>query len=231
MPTELNSIKKLARHLEAKANLKQDIYTNTFNALNLLKKEAEFMVKDLRSNMANRKRVIPLEFNNRSDFEFELKFAGDVLIFFMHSNVFDLGRHHEQMRTHYLREDEERGYCGIIHIYNFLADSFKYHRMNDSGILIGRVFINKDNHFFIEGRREMNQVGISFESDKISPTKIRQMLMASLLYTINFDLPSPPFEAIQEVNVMDFESTVDQMLMKTSKKLGFKFKAEENNIY
>ncbi len=231
MLTELNSIKKLSLHLEGKANLKQDIYTNTFNALSLIKKEAEFMVKDMRSSMMNRKRVIPLEINDRSDFEFEMKFGGDVLIFFMHSNVFDLGIHHEQMRTHYLREEPNRRFCGIIHIYNFLADSFKYQRMNDSGILIGRVFINIDNHFFIEGRREMNQVGISFESDKISSAKIRKMLMASILHTINFDLPSPPFEAIQEVNVMDFASTLDQMQMKTSKKLGFKFKAEEGNIF
>jgi len=152
-------------------------------------------------------------------------------VFFMHSNVFDLGSHHEEMRTHYLRADDERRYCGIIHIYNFLADSFKYKRMNDSGVLIGRIFVNKDNHFFIEGRREMNLVGVSFESDRISSSKIRQILMASLLYTLNFDLASPPFEMVQEVNVMDFESAVDQMQLKTSKKLGFRFQAEEGNIF
>ncbi len=231
MTTELSKMKKLARLLEAKANLKQDIYANTLNALNLLKAESEYIVKDLRNNMANRKRVIPLEFTNRGEFEFELKFAGDVLIFFMHSNVFDLGSQHELMRTHYLRSDDDRRYCGIIHIYNFLSDSFKYQRMNDSGVLIGRIFINKDNHFFIEGRREMNQVSISFENDRISASKIRQILMASLLYTINFDLASPPFEAVQEVNVMDFESAVDQMQLKTSKKLGFRFQAEEHGIF
>jgi len=231
MTTELSKMKKLARLLEAKANLKQDIYANTLNALNLLKAESEYIVKDLRNNMANRKRVIPLEFINRGEFEFELKFAGDVLVFFMHSNVFDIGSQHEQMRTHYLRSDDERRYCGIIHIYNFLSDSFKYQRMTDSGVLIGRIFINKDNHFFIEGRREMNQVSISFENDRIGASKIRQTLMASLLYTINFDLASPPFEAVQEVNVMDFESVVDQMQLKTSKKLGFKFQAEEHGIF
>lgn len=231
MSAELSRMKKLARLLEAKANLKQDIYNNTLTALNMLKAESEFIVKDLRNNMANRKRVIPLEFENKGEFEFELRFAGDVLVFFMHSNIFDIGSHHEEMRTHYLRSDDERRYCGIIHIYNFLADSFKYKRMNDSGVLIGRIFINKDNHFFIEGRREMNLVGVSFESDRISSSKIRQTLMASLLYTLNFDLPMPPFELVQEVNVMDFESAVDQMQMKTSKKLGFRFQAEEGNIF
>ncbi len=231
MSAEFSKMKKLARLLEAKANLKQDVYNNTITVLNMLKTEAEYLVKDLRNNMANRKRVIPLEFENKGEFEFELRFAGDVLVFFMHSNVFDIGPQHELMRTHYIRADNERRFCGIIHIYNFLADSFKYKRTNDSGVLIGRLFINKDNHFFIEGRREMNLVGISFESDKISSMKIRQILMASLLYTLNFDLASPPFEMVQEVSVMDFESAIDQMKIKTSKKLGFRFKSDDGDIF
>ncbi|NLL27403.1 MAG: hypothetical protein GX259_01265 [Bacteroidales bacterium] len=227
---EFSKMKKLARLLEAKANLKQDIYDNTLNALNMLKKESEFMVKDLRNNMANQKRVIPLEFIDRSAFEFELKFAGDVLVFFMHSNVFDLGPRHEEMRSLYLKKDNDRRYCGIIHIYNFLADSFKYNRMNDSGVLIGRIFINKNNHFFIEGLREMNMICTSFENDKISSTNVRRILMASLLFTINFDLPTPPYELVQEVNLQDFTNTLDQMQMKTGKKMGFRFLSEEKNI-
>ena len=146
----------------------------------------------------------------------------------MHSNVFDLD--HEEMRSLYLKKDNDRRYCGIIHIYNFLADSFKYNRMNDSGVLIGRIFINKNNHFFIEGLREMNMICTSFENDKISSTNVRRILMASLLFTINFDLPTPPYELVQEVNLQDFTNTLDQMQMKTGKKMGFRFLSEEKNI-
>ena len=45
------------------------------------------------------------------------------------------------MNTSYVKEDKNRSYCGVIHLYNFLADSFKYNRLNDVGYLIGRVFI------------------------------------------------------------------------------------------
>ena len=226
----MSKIKQLSRHIEKKANMKQDIYLNTLEAFNLLKKETEFIIEDLRKNMANRKRVVPLTFTDRGDFEFELQFAGDVLIFYMHTNVFDLGRHHETSRTHYIRSDDDRRYCGIIHIYNFLADSFKYKRFNDSGILIGRVFVNKDKHFFIEGKREMNQAAISFANDKVSAAKMRNILLQSILCTVNFDLPSPSFANIQDVNVYDFENAIGQSRIKTSKRLGFKFQAEEKKI-
>ena len=54
--------------------------------------------------------------------------------------------------------------------------------------------------------------------------------MASLLYTLNFDLASPPFEMVQEVSVMDFESAIDQMKIKTSKN-GFRFKSDDGDIF
>ena len=224
------NLKQLSRHLEKKANMKQDIYLNTMEAFTMLKNETAYIIKDVRNNMANRKRVIPLKFNDRGDFEFDLKFGGDVLIFYMHSNIFDLGRQHEVSRTHYIRSDENRRYCGIIHIYNFLADSIKYNRLNDSGILIGRIFINKDKHFFIEGKREMNQAAISFSTDKLSSSKMRKVLMSSILFTVNFDLPSPAFDNIQEVNLYDFENAAGQSRLKTSKKLGFKFHADKKTI-
>ena len=226
----MSKIKLLSRHIERKANMKQDIYLNTLEAFNMLKKETEFIIGDLRKNMANRKRVIPLVFNDRGEFEFELQFAGDVLIFYMHTNVFDLGRHHEVSRTHYIRTEEERRFVGIIHIYNFLADSFKYNRFNDSGILIGRIFVNKEKHFFIEGKREMNQAAINFATDRVSTTKMRNVLLQSILCTVNFDLPSPDFDNVSEVNVYDFQNEIGQSSIKTSKKLGFRFQAEENKI-
>ena len=76
----------------------------------------------------------------------------------------------------------------------------------------------------------MNMICTSFENDKISSTNVRRILMASLLFTINFDLPTPPYELVQEVNLQDFTNTLDQMQMKTGKKMGFRFLSEEKNI-
>ena len=65
-------------------------------------------------------------------------------------NVFDFEKTHKVHRTSYVKKDKGNFYCGMINVYNFLADSFKYNRVKDSGYLVGRLFINQDLHFFVE---------------------------------------------------------------------------------
>lgn len=226
-----DNLKNLAKHLEKKANLKQDVYENTLKAFKMLKDEAQWVIKDLRTNMANKKRVIPLEYTSKGDFEFELKFAGDVLIFYMHSNVFEFPVYHEISKLPYVRADRKRAFCGVINIYNFLADSFKYNRINDVGLLIGRLFINDENHFFVEGRRELNQVSIEFAENKISISKVREVLRNAIWSTIDFDLQIPPYEFYSQVMVSDFQNEVDQLQLKTSKRLGFRSQNEKDKIF
>ena len=55
----------------------------------------------------------------------------------------------------------------MINIYNFLADSFKYNRLNDVGYLVGRVFLNKDLHYFVEGKRQLGFLYNDFVNDKL----------------------------------------------------------------
>ena len=56
--------------------------------------------------------------------------------------------------TKYVQKDELNSYSGIINIYNFLTDSFKYDRIDDLGYLVGRLFINRHSHYFVEGKRQ-----------------------------------------------------------------------------
>ena len=100
------------------------------------------MASEFHTKHKDEKNLVPFEFHDKSEFEAELRFGGDVLIFFMHTNIFEFSRDHEVMKTSYVREDPDRSYCGTILIFNFLADSFHYNRENDLGYLIGRIFIN-----------------------------------------------------------------------------------------
>ena len=86
-------------------------------------------------------------FENKHTQSFYLQFGSDILLFMLHSNVFAFNRDHEVMKTAYIKEDKNRAYCGQISIYNFLTDSLFYQRYNDLGYLIGRVFVNNDNHY------------------------------------------------------------------------------------
>ncbi|MEZ5145698.1 MAG: hypothetical protein R2759_01090 [Bacteroidales bacterium] len=132
------------------------------------------------------------------------------------------------MKTPYINEDIERSYCGVINIFNFLSDSFKYQRMNDAGYLIGRLFVNKDMHYFVEGKRELGFLYSNFGTSEVNAENIADILESAIYYTINFDLLVPPYDNIKEVMVQDFITALDSMQMKTGKRMGFRFQADIN---
>jgi len=212
--------------LVKKATLKQVVYKKTLDSLNLLKDGMKYLVDQYQHVNSEEAKKIPFTYKDRSEFETELKFAGDTLVFMMHTNIFEFPRTHEVMKTPYIQEDKDRSYCGIISIYNFLSDSFKYNRLNDVGYLIGRLFINKDMHYFVEGKREIGFLYNSFGNSKMDPVSACEILESSIYYTINFDLLTPPYENVKAVSVQEFISAVDSLHMKTGKRLGFKFQAD-----
>jgi hypothetical protein len=225
MKTDKKS-EKVFKSLVNKGILKQTVYKNTLTALDFFKKqmaELSQLYFDLDMDASRR---IPFVFKDRGEFEAELRFAGDTLVFMMHSNVFEFSRDHTVMKTPYILEDKERSYCGVINIFNFLNDSFKYQRMNDVGYLIGRIFVNKDNHYFVEGKREIGFLYSNFRTSVINEENIREILLSAISYTINFDLLVPPYDNIKEVTVGEFISTINSMQIKTGKRLGFKFQAD-----
>ncbi len=224
---EKKRIEEIANIINHKGNLKLDIYDNTLAVMAILKEEAQKIIEELHSIRIASKHLIPLEFNDKGDFEFEIKFAGDVLIFMMHTNVFQFSRYHEIMKTPYIKKDNDRSYCGLINIYNFLADSFKYNRVNDSGYMIGRLFVNKENHYYIEGKREISMIYNDFAKSKISSSTVREILLSSILYTVNFDLLTPPYDDVKIVSVYEMQETIENLRIKTGKRLGFKFQADQ----
>jgi len=225
--SEKNRIKEIAETISRKGSLKLDVYENTLETMKLLKEEAHKIIEELGEIRLKSRHNILLEFNDKSDFEYEIKFAGDILIFMMHTNVFEFSRYHEIMKTPYIKNDKERSYCGMINIYNFLADSFKYKRINDTGYMIGRLFVNKEKHYYIEGKREIAMIYNDFAKSVISRDTLREILLSAILYTINFDLLTPPYDEVKVVSVYEMQETIENMRIKTGKRLGFKFQADQ----
>ncbi|MCF8228454.1 MAG: hypothetical protein K9G58_13665 [Bacteroidales bacterium] len=225
--SELTPDAPLSEALLKKAGLKQNVYQHTLNTFLLFKDAIQSIVKEHRAKYPEKENHIPFEYKIKGDFEIELKFAGDILIFLMHTNIFEIPRDHLVMKSSYLKEDRERSYCGIINIYNFLADSFKYKRVNDVGYLIGRVFINKDMHYFIEGKREIGLLYNNFHTAVMDEKAAREIVASAIRYTINFDLLTPPFDTVKEITVHDIQSALDNISLKTAKRMGFKFQADE----
>ncbi len=218
----------LYESLREKSLLKQDVYRKTQQSFETFRNIIRNLV-DSYDNEYIGKEKVDFEMSDGDDFRIQLHFGGDVLIFMLHTNIFQFPRLHEVMKTRYISEDSQRSYCGVINIYNFLADSFRFNRYNDLGYLIGRVFINKDIHYFIEGKREIGQLYNNFETSVLDNSSITDIIKSAIQYTVNFDLLTPPYDEVKLVRVGDMQAESDIKLV-TGKRLGFRFQADHVEI-
>ncbi|MBL4707704.1 MAG: hypothetical protein JKY48_04615 [Flavobacteriales bacterium] len=218
---------KIVDTVKNKASLKQKIYRNTLDAFNLFKEHSKQLVEELVKEAASFDEGVYVSYQEKGLFEFQLKIGGDIILFHMHTNVFDFDRSNALWKTSYLKEDASRSFCGIINIYNFLSDSLKYNRYDDSGYLIGRTFVNQENHFFVEGKRQLNFIHNDFVSQSINPDAIRNIVQQAILYSMDFDLYTPPYDHVQEISVGQLLNEAAGMRVKTGKRVGFKFSFEE----
>jgi len=209
-----------------KSELKQEVYHATQESFNLFRDITRDINQQFEASNQARKSDIRFEFADRGDFEFQISFGGDILLFMMHSNIFEFSRDHQVMKTPYIREDATRSYCGIIHIYNFLADSFTYQRDNDLGYLIGRVFINRERHYFIEGKRELGMLFNNFNTSVINNESVQSIVESAIEYTTNFDLLTPPYDEVKLVSVGEMRASMDKKSIVTGKRLGFRFQSD-----
>lgn len=218
----------LLEALVIKSNVKQKVYENTFITFNILKKVLKQLETDYLSKIKDAIPAVSLPvYKERGPFEAEFKIAGDLLIFSMHSNVFEFDDKHPVWKTAYIKDDPLRSYCGTINIYNFLADSFKYNRANDLGYLVARIFVNKENHFFVEGKRQADEVVKDYAMDTISPGVIRQIVETAIQYCIEFDLLVPPYDQVKMATVDQMNQKMSNSKMITGKRLGFSFNSDD----
>lgn len=224
---EKEDFKKIVNTVKNKASLKQVIYRNTLEAFSSFKNISKTVTADLMKEAAGFDDGVNVAFQEKGEFEFQLKIGGDIVLFHMHTNVFDFDKSNALWKTSYLKEDASRSFCGIINVYNFLSDSLKYNRYEDSGYLIGRIFINKDNHFFVEGKRQLNFIHNDFISQTMNKEDVLNIIQQSILYSMDFDLFTPPYQHVQEISVGHLLNEASGMRMKTGKRVGFKFSFED----
>ena len=226
--TEKETRAALLEALIIKSTTKQTVYRNTKRTFKIVKKVLQQLETDYLSVVKDKvpAAVLP-SYKERGPFETEFKIAGDLLIFSMHSNVFEFDDKHPVWQTKYLKEDPMRSYCGTINIYNFLSDSFKYNRNNDLGYLVARIFINKDNHFFVEGKNQTDETVKDFAIDFISPGIIRQIIETAIQFSIEFDLLVPTYDQIKVATVEQMRKKITHSKMTTGKRLGFSFSSDD----
>lgn len=219
-------IKQIYDTVLAKASMKQDVYNNTLEMFKELKFVLLEVANELREHCKADNRL-DFHYRDRGDFQAELKVAGDVLIFHMHTNVFQFDRSHSVWHSSYIKENPNNSYVGIINVYNFLSDSFKYQRIADHGYLIARIFINRENHFLVQGKRQLGYLFNDFINSKMDRTHLRSIIDCAIQYTLEFDLYTPPYENMQLVTVDAIQSVTHSADLATGKRLGFRFGLED----
>lgn len=131
------------------------------------------------------------------------------------------------MENEYVKQEEDNSYCGIIDIYNFLSDSFKFNRSADEGYLIGRIFINREKCYFVEGKRQTILRPAEFGSQKITREDLIEIMETAINYAINFDPLTPPYEINKRVTVDQFNTKMDNSKFTTGKRLGYEYNLDD----
>ena len=223
---EVESYEHVIRLLKNKASVKQQIFKTTSSVFNQFKGVLQEISLDMQNDFSKIDQNVEISYTDRGDFEAQLKFSGDVLVLSMHSNVFSFPPEHEINKLKYVQEDPSRKYCGIIHLHNFLADSLKYNRSSDIGYLIGRIFINKEEHFFVDGQSQLGFLFNSFWKGKLKKEQIRKILELAIIYCMDFDLLTPPFETVRQISLEEKQYMGSNSGYPTGKRMGYKFKQE-----
>lgn len=216
--------------VKSKSILKRDIFELTIERFADLKVELAEIAEELRKDITEADPRLEVSYKDLGKFYCQLTIAGDTLLFHMHTNVFKFAKDSYYWKSGYLQEDERRGYCGTIQVYNFLADSFRFNREGDIGYMVARLFLNHENHFFVEGKSELRFLFNDFVNSKLTKKCLRKIVYEVIKGSLEFDLYSPNYRDIDEITVHDARVLKDVVSLKTGKRLGFQFGSDPNVI-
>lgn len=220
----------ILKTLRTKSCMKQDVYQRTQDMFAELKEVLQAIAIDLEQQVMDHDRRLMVAFTDKGASACELRVAGDVVIFHMHTNVFRLDQGHNLWRSSYLEEDEFRGYFGVVNVYNFLSDSFKFNRERDLGYLVARLFINKDGHFFVQGKRQLGFLYNDLAGSVLDRERLTEVLRSVILYVLEFDLLAPPYDQVNQVTVSEMNELNANLKLTTGKRLGFRFQADTEDM-
>lgn len=212
-----------------KSALKQNIADDCQVVFGEFKKIISSEIEQLKTSVTDPR--IRLSVKEKGNFEIHVLIGSDLLVFHLHTNVFRLPDENPLWGTKYLKEEDNRGYFGVIYVYNFLAESFLQNRVNDSGYLIGRMFINKDRHIMMEGQGQLGFLFRDLENTILTDEMIRAIVQSTFAFALQFDLLVPPFDFVAELSVGEIQLISDSLQLQTGKRLGFKMKSDDNDFF
>ncbi|MGE5424432.1 MAG: hypothetical protein ACM3N9_03650, partial [Syntrophothermus sp.] len=90
-----------------------------------------------------------------------------------------------------------------------------------------RIFVNRENHFFVEGKRQSSELVKDLGTDELTKENMKEIIQTAINYTINFDLLVPPYDQVKIATVEQMQVEISHSRIQTGKRLGFKFNSDD----
>jgi hypothetical protein len=212
---------KIIELLKNKASIKQDVFQHGKKAFTHLKESAKEVIQQLSESYSSIDDRVKIKYEDISEQEFRITIGGDILLFHMHTNVFQYNKSHYYWKQSYLKENKTRSYGVIIQVYNFLRDSLIRKREKDLGFLIARIFVNRENNFALESKQNLNTRYPNLSKQKFTNEVQKEIIQYLIIYSMEFELYIPSYSNVQTLSVEKALNLNKSNKMVTSKRLGF----------
>ncbi|MEO0312006.1 MAG: hypothetical protein RIQ89_1663 [Bacteroidota bacterium] len=163
-----------------------------------------------------------IEFYKKSKYEAILTVADDTLLCTLHTNAFKIDEVLQKNMGPYFEEHPDSVFCSKIRIYNFLTDSLKLNRQQDTGLLLGRIFIDQRNRFFVEGKKQLGFKYNDIQSQEFTLETAKNILIDALTIAMNIEIFIPSMESMNQVSLQEIQDQHSNGFS-VGKKLGFRF--------
>jgi hypothetical protein len=80
----------------------------------------------------------------------------------------------------------------------------------------------------VEGKRQLGFLYNNIAHSVLDKPKMREVVHSVILYCLDFDLLTPPFDAMSQVTLEEIKSAKLEEAMTTGKRLGFRFEADND---
>lgn len=215
--------------IRAKSETEKNIQENLKKFYNLLKKVLNSIVEEYNKELQKNTSANFFELKQGTS-HFELYFGEDVVIFVFKDYVFKIDESQSIWAHSYLQNNPLNAYVGIVDIYNFLKYSYNEDRSDDLGYLVGRILINRENHFYVEGKRQLAFLYNDLSKQLVDEQIITRVVESVILYCLTFEMLVPNYEDISVINIEQIKMLLTKSKYLSAKRLGFQFYKNDTNI-
>ena len=219
---------KILETIVRKSSLKQQVFDNTFATFNELKDILFEMSSEWDDELDGRiDRRVRIEYRDRGKFETQFQVASDLLIFRMHTDVFEFDANHLIWQSP-LRAGRPRQLLLRDHRHLQLPVGLVQVQPQRRRRLPDRPHLHQPRTVLLRrGKRQTSMRPIAFGRAAITREALVGILETAIAYSLDFDLLTPPYEDAKRVTVDQFNTKMDNSKFVTGKRLDYDFDVED----